>query len=63
MKFIITGDALYATTPMIDICKGNNWYYIFNLKKDRLKRVYERFTDDVNFENKTTKKIITYLKI
>ena len=56
MKFIITGDALYATTPMIDICKGNNWYYIFNLKKDRLKRVYERFTDDVNFENKTTKK-------
>src|SRR5699024_993844 len=56
MKFIITGDALYATTPMIDICKGNNWYYIFKLKKDRLKRGYERFTDDVNFENKTTKK-------
>ena len=33
LKFIITGDALYATTPMINICKDNKWYYIFNLKK------------------------------
>lgn len=54
-KFIITGDALYATTPMIDICKTNNWNYIFNLKKDRLKQVYEQFTDNVNYENETTK--------
>ena len=55
MKFIITGDALYATTPMIDICKDNKWYYIFNLKKDRLKRVYEEFTDNISFENETNK--------
>ena len=37
LKFIISGDALYATTPMINICKDNKWNYIFNLKKDRLK--------------------------
>ena len=55
MKFIITGDALYATTPMIDICRDNKWYYIFNLKKDRLKRVYEEFTDNISFENETNK--------
>ena len=55
MKFIITGDALYATTPMIDICKDNKWYYIFNLKKDRLKNVYEQFTDNVNYFNETNK--------
>ena len=55
LKFIITGDALYATTPMIDICKENKWYYIFNLKKDRLKQVYEEFQDNVNYKNETRK--------
>lgn len=56
LKFIITGDALYATTPMIDICKDNKWKYIFNLKKDRLKNVYEAFEDNINYENETNKK-------
>lgn len=55
LKFIITGDALYATTPMINICKEYNWHYIFNLKKDRLKKVYEDFKDNVNYKNETTK--------
>ena len=54
-KFIITGDALYATTPMINICKDNKWNYIFNLKKDRLKQVWEDFQDNVNFTNETNK--------
>lgn len=54
-KFIVTGDALYATTPMIDMCKDNKWHYIFNLKKDRLKTVYEEFEDNVNYKNETTK--------
>ena len=30
-------------------------YYIFNLKKDRLKNVYEQFTDNVNYFNETNK--------
>ena len=55
LKFIITGDALYATTPMIDICKENKWHYIFNLKKDRLKQVWEDFQDNVNYKNETSK--------
>lgn len=55
LKFIITGDALYATTPMINICTENQWFYIFNLKKDRLKRVYEDFEDNVNYKNETSK--------
>ncbi len=55
LKFIITSDALYATTPMIDICKENKWFYIFNLKKDRLKQVYENFEDNVNYKNETSK--------
>ncbi len=55
LKFIITGDALYGTTPMIDICKDNKWYYIFNLKKDRLKNVFEEFEDNINYENEVTR--------
>ena len=55
LKFIITGDALYATTPMINICKEYGWHYIFNLKKDRLKQVYEEFEDNVNYKNETNK--------
>ena len=53
--FVVTGDALYATTPMINICNSNKWHYIFNLKKDRLKNVYEQFEDDINYENETSK--------
>lgn len=55
LKFIVTGDALYATAPMIKICEDYNWKYIFNLKKDRLKNVYESFEDNINYENKTNK--------
>ena len=55
IKFIITGDDLYATTPMINICKENKWHYIFNLKQDRLKQVWEDFQDNVSFKNETSK--------
>lgn len=55
LKFIVTGDALYANTPMINICKSNHWHYIFNLKKDRLKNIYEEFEDNINYENEVTK--------
>ena len=55
LKFIITGDALYATTPMINICNGYKWKFIFNLKKKRLKNVWEQFEDNINYENETSK--------
>ena len=55
LKFIVTGDALYANTTMINICKDNQWHYIFNLKKDRLKNVYQEFEDNINYENETSK--------
>ena len=55
LNFIITGDALYATAPMLDICKNNGWHYIFNLKKKRLKQVYEEFEADIKYINETKK--------
>lgn len=53
-KFIITGDGLYATTPIIKICKKYKWNYIFNLKPDRLKEINETFEDNINYQNETT---------
>ena len=55
LVFLITGDALYANTSIINICKDFKWHYIFNLKKDRLKNVYEEFEDNINYENEVTK--------
>ena len=49
-KFIITGDALYATKLIIDICINNNWKYIFNLN-DRLRIVFKDFNDYIDVFN------------
>ncbi|MEG2610554.1 MAG: transposase [Bacilli bacterium] len=52
-KFIITGDGLYATSPIINICKKNKWNYIFNLKPDRLKDINEIFEGNIKLSNET----------
>lgn len=43
LKFIITGDALYASAPFIKLCLENNWDYIFRLKSEKLKTVNQDF--------------------
>lgn len=53
-KFIITGDALYATTPIINLCKKYNWNFIFNLKPERLKEVNRSFEGNIKLLNETT---------
>lgn len=53
-SFIITGDGLYATSPIINLCKKYNWFYLFNLKPDRLKEVNELFEDNIRDRNETT---------
>lgn len=53
-KFIITGDGLYATSPIINICKKNKWNYIFNLKPDRLKDINESFEGNIKLNNETS---------
>ena len=49
-KFIITADALYCTSPMINVCKQNKWKYIFNLN-DRLRTVFKDFNDYIECFN------------
>ncbi len=53
-KFIITGDALYATTPIINMCNKYHWNYLFNLKPDRLKFVNECFEGNIKLLNETS---------
>lgn len=54
--FIITGDGLYATTPIINIYKKYHWFYIFNLKPERLKSINEMFEDNIKYNSETSRK-------
>ena len=51
-----TGDALYATSPIIKIIEKFHWIYIFNLKPDHLKYINEYFEGNLILENETTHK-------
>ncbi len=55
-KFLISGDALYATSPIMSIVEKNKWLYIFNLKPDRLKYINECFEGNIKFDNETNHK-------
>lgn len=50
-QFIVTGDGLYGTTPIINLCKKYKWFFIFNLKPDRLKQVNEFFEGNIKCHN------------
>ena len=52
-SFIITGDALYATNPIINICKKYKWKFIFNFKPDRLKEINESFEGNIKLLNES----------
>ena len=51
LKFIITGDALYASSPFIKLCLDNNWDYIFRLKSDILKAVNQDFDGIISIDS------------
>ena len=55
-KFIVTGDGLYATSPIISIIEKYKWFYIFNLKPERLKYINESFEGNILLENETKHK-------
>ena len=41
LPIIISGDALYACEPVMEVCRNNKWEYILRFKKDRLKALGE----------------------
>ena len=44
LRIIISGDALYASKPVIDICKEKGWKYIirFRIRYNRYKKIFTR---------------------
>lgn len=55
MKILISGDALYASKPVMDICKENGWKYIIRLKEGAIPTLYQEFETVVKRENETQK--------
>ena len=55
-KFLVSGDGLYATDPIISIIEDYQWKYIFNLKPERLKYINECFEGNIILENETSHK-------
>lgn len=45
LPICIQGDALYAVEPMMELCRGNQWSYIFTQKETRQKVVARDYKD------------------
>ncbi len=59
LKIIISEDALYASKPVLDICKAKGWKYIIRLKEGAIPTLYKEFTKitkEINDGNESTKK-------
>lgn len=55
LKILLSGDALYASKPVIDICNEYGWKYIIRLKEGSIPTLYEEFKTVVKRENETQK--------
>ena len=59
LKIIISGDALYASTPVLKICKEKGWKYIIRLKEGAIPTLYKEFikiSKEIKDGNESTKK-------
>lgn len=55
LKILISGDALYATKTVLDICKENNWKYIIRFKEGAIPTIYDEFSQIVKKDNESNK--------
>ena len=53
LRIIISGDALYASKPVMDICKEDNWKYIIRFKEGAIPTLYREFETVVKIENES----------
>ena len=60
LKIIISGDALYANKPVLDICKENGWKYIIRFKEGAIPSLYNEFETVVTKANESTIKDYEY---
>lgn len=61
LKIIISGDALYACKPVIDICNENEWKYIIRFKEGAIPSLYKEFETVVKRANESTKADYEYV--
>lgn len=61
LKIIIGADALYASKPIMDICKGNGWKYIIRFKEGKIPTLYNEFKTVVERENESKKANYEYV--
>lgn len=53
LRIIISGDALYASKPVMDICKEKGWKYIIRFKEGSIPTLYKEFEIIVKRENES----------
>ena len=53
LKIIISGDALYANKPVMDICEEKGWKYIIRFKEGAIPSLYKEFETIVKTDNES----------
>lgn len=53
LRIIISGDALYASKPVMDICKEKGWKYIIRFKEGAIPTLYREFETIVATDNES----------
>ena len=61
LRIMISGDALYASKPVIDICKEKGWKYIIRFKEGSIPTLYREFETIVKTDNESRKKDYEYV--
>lgn len=61
LAVILVGDGLYATSPMMRLCRQKNWFYVFTLKDGSLKKSWEVIDRQVDEMTEIIKKRGEYL--
>ena len=61
LKIIIGADALYASKPVMDICKDCGWKYIIRFKEGSIPTLYNEFKKVVESNNESNKANYEYV--
>ena len=61
LRIIISGDALYASKTVLDICKANKWKYIIRFKEGSIPTLYKEFETIVKTDNESNKTNYSYV--
>ena len=61
LKIIISGDALYANKPVMDICEEKGWKYIIRFKEGAIPSLYKEFETIEKTDNESKKEQYSYV--